>query len=100
LIENYKSQHLEKIIDIEEIYFLIELYPRTTYLKMNRINNMDMELFIGVTLMKMKTKYNHHLRLLCFGVSATGEEIIHKLEKIINVQKLFIKSELDNMYVQ
>ena len=41
---NIIKVNLEKMIDIEDVYFLIKLFPRMSYLKVTHINNMDMKL--------------------------------------------------------
>jgi len=92
--------NLEKMIDIEEVYFLIKLCPRMIYLQVNHINNMDMELFVRLILIKS----NDNLRLLSFRVPAADDEMIKTLEQMINSEKLLfeytIKRILGNIYLQ
>ncbi|CAF2814620.1 unnamed protein product [Rotaria sp. Silwood2] len=95
---------LDKMFTIEEIYFLIELFPRMTYLKVDIINNMNIELFVRLILIKIIEKSNYQLRLLSFCVVAADDEIIEKLNKMINYEKLLLnyktKRILDNIYLQ
>jgi len=96
--------YLRKMIHIDDVYFLIELCPRMTYLKVDFSNHMDIEVIIPLIFMKINTKYNHQLRLLCFRIVAADEKLIEKLNKMIKFQKFLfhykIKRVLDNIYVQ
>jgi hypothetical protein len=99
-----KKVNLEKMTDIEEVNFLIELCPRMTYLKVNCIKNIDVELFVRSVLMKIMNKCNHQLGLLCFRVPVADDEMVRKLEKMINSEKLIrdftIERILDDIYLQ
>ncbi|CAF2673102.1 unnamed protein product [Rotaria sp. Silwood2] len=81
---------LEIIILIEEVYFLIEIFPRINHLQVNFIHSMDVELFVRLILIQIKIKSNHPLRLLCFCVAAADDEMVHKLEKMINIENLLV----------
>ncbi len=61
--------YLEKMNQIEEVYFLIKLCSRMTYLK---INVMNVELFVKNILMKIKNDSNQYLRSLCVS---TGDDM-------------------------
>jgi len=92
--------NLLNMVNIEDVYFLIQLCPRMTYLKVDCINKMDVEVFVRSVL----TKSNHRLRLLCFRITAADNEMIRKLDKMIHNEKLLldytIKREFDDIYLQ
>jgi hypothetical protein len=96
--------NLEKMNNIEEIYFLLELCPHLIYLKVDNIRNMDMKSFVRFILVKLMTKYFHPLRLLCFHVRAADDQTIKQLNKMIDEEKLLfdykIKRVLDFFYLQ
>jgi len=93
--------YLNKMTNIEEIYFLIKLCPRMIYLKVDFLNNINIELFVRLILMKIS---NHQLRLLSFRVIAADDQIIQKLNKMIHFEKLLldytIKRILNDIYLQ
>ncbi|CAF0869307.1 unnamed protein product [Rotaria sordida] len=95
---------LDKMFAIEEIYFLIELCPHTTHLKVDFINNMNVELFVRLILTKIVKKSNYQLRLLSFHVAAADDEIIEKLNKTIDYEKLLLDYKiiriLEHIYLQ
>jgi hypothetical protein len=96
--------YLEKMIEIQEVYFLMALCPYMEYLKVECINNMDVELFVRDMLDKINHERNGYLRLLCFHVRAADDKMIQKLEKMIQTEKLLvdysIKRVCDNIYLQ
>jgi len=98
-----KKVYLKKMIQIEEIYFLIDLCPHMTYLKVDSFNNMNIELFLLLILMKIICS-NHQLRLLCFRIRAADEKIIEKLNMMIHYEKLLlnytIKRISDKIYLE
>jgi hypothetical protein len=47
---------LEKMIEIEEVYFLIKLCHRMNYLQVDGINNINVELFVRDILSKISYK--------------------------------------------
>ncbi|CAF3831795.1 unnamed protein product [Rotaria sp. Silwood1] len=101
---NITKVYLIKMNTIEEIYFLIKLCPRMTYLKVNLINNIDYEVFLKDLLMKINNDDNQYLRLLCLYIPTANNEMINKLQNMINRKKLLhrftIKLEYDNIYLQ
>jgi hypothetical protein len=96
--------NLEKMNNIEEIYFLLELCPHLIYLKVEHIRNMDMKLFVRLILSKLMTKYLHQLQVLCFPVRAANDQTIQQFKRMIDNEKLLfdytIKRELDYIYLQ
>jgi len=96
--------YLEKMNAIEEVYFLMKLCPRMTYLKVDFINCMDVKLFVKFILMKIKNECNQYLRSLCLHSPIRDDEIVEKLQEMINSEKLLrhftIKRIFDNIYVE
>jgi hypothetical protein len=95
---------LENLIEIEEVYFLIKLCPRINYLQINCIKNMNVELVVLDILTKINNDNNQNLRTLCFYLPTADNQIVQKLEQIINSNKLLrrytIKRELGYIYLQ
>ncbi|CAF1232472.1 unnamed protein product [Adineta steineri] len=96
--------YLRKMNQIEDIYFLIDQCPRMTYLKVDFSNHMDIEVNIPKILMKINTKYSHHIRLLCFRVVVADEKLVENLKRMIHFKKFFsdykIKRVFDNIYIE
>ncbi|CAF0950409.1 unnamed protein product [Adineta steineri] len=96
--------YLRKMLRIEDIYFLIELCPRMTYLKVDFSNYMVLKENIPKILIKINTKYNHQLRLLCFRVVVADEKLVENLKKMIHFEKFLsdykIKRVFDNIYIE
>jgi hypothetical protein len=90
--------------DIDEIVFLMDLCPHLIYLRVDNINNMNMESFVRIILLKMKTQHQSKLQLLCFHVRAADDQTIKQLNKMIDDEKLLIdytiKRVLDFIYLQ
>ncbi|CAF4881318.1 unnamed protein product [Rotaria sp. Silwood2] len=65
---------------------------------------MDIELFVRLILMQIMIKSNHPLRLLCFYVAAADDEMVQKLEKMINIENLLVdfivKRVMNEIYLQ
>jgi hypothetical protein len=84
--------YFKKMIKIEEIYFLLKLCPRLTDLKVDSLNNINIQLFLRCIL----TQISHYqLQLLCFLVQAADEKIIEKLILDLTIQRI-----LDEIYLQ
>lgn len=60
--------YLEKTIKFDEILFLIDLFPHMKYLQIGCSNNIDIQLFVRVILMKIISIFNSKLLLLAFWV--------------------------------
>jgi hypothetical protein len=89
--------YLEKMDQIEEIYFLIKLCPRMKYLKVDFINNMDIQLFVKTILMKINNDRNQYLRSLCLHIPIEHDRIIQKLKEI---HHFTIQRISDNIYLE
>jgi hypothetical protein len=96
--------YFEEINHIKDIYFIMTLCPSMTYLKVNLINNMDIQFYLRNIFKKINHDCIEHLRLLCFRVLAADDEIIKKLDKMIHSKKFIfnytIKRVCDNIYLQ
>ncbi|CAF0948987.1 unnamed protein product [Rotaria sordida] len=96
--------YLEKMNEIEEIYFLLKLCPHIEYLKIGFIHNMDVELLMKDIFKKINNVCNQYLQSLCLHIPIANDEIIEKLKEIINRKKLLrdfsIKYVIDNIYLQ
>jgi hypothetical protein len=91
--------YLEKMTKFQEIISLMNLFPRLKYLQLDWTNYIDIELFLRI----MK-KSNHSLRSLCFCIPMADDEMIKKIQKIIDLEKLIhdykIKRVCDQIYLQ
>ncbi|CAF4980687.1 unnamed protein product [Rotaria sp. Silwood1] len=96
--------YLMKMTKMEEIDFLIELCPQMIYLKVEFLHHINIQLFVRVILTKINMKFNHKLRLLCARVKAVDNDIIEKLNSMINSENLLtdytIKRITDDIYLQ
>jgi hypothetical protein len=96
--------NLGEMNDIEEVYFLIDVCPHLTYLQVDNLHQMDMELFVRLIFKKMNTKSSHQLRLLSFAIPAADDPMIKQLNKMIDDEKLLfdyaIKRVLNHIYLQ
>jgi hypothetical protein len=96
--------NLEKMNEIEEVYFLMDLCSRMNYLQLDSIGIMDVQLFIKEILMKINDESNQYLRSLCFHIPTADDKIIQNLENMINLNKLLvdytIKRVIDKVYLQ
>ncbi len=79
-----KKVYLEKMFTIEEVYSLMKLCPYMSYLKIDSLDNMKVDVFIRNVLKKINHDSNQHLRLLCFRVPASDDPMIQTLEKMKN----------------
>ena len=99
-----KKVNLKMINTINEVSLILELCPRITYLKIDSINNIDIESFVRFILIKIKTICNHQLRLLCFCISAADDKMVKNLQTMIDSRNLLlnytIKRILNNIYLE
>ncbi|CAF2902024.1 unnamed protein product, partial [Rotaria sp. Silwood2] len=80
--------YLEKMNEIEEFSFLSELCPYMEYLKVDYIKHMDFKFFLRYIFKKIKEDCNDRLCLLCFRIPTVDDEMIRKLKRMINFEKL------------
>ncbi|CAF1041850.1 unnamed protein product [Adineta steineri] len=95
---------LIKICRTEEVYFLFALCPLIEQLQIDCLYNIDIELFLRSFLMEIKSRSIETLRLLCFRVPTIDDDMIHKLQNMIQSENLLldftIKRVMDKIYVQ
>ncbi|UJR16646.1 hypothetical protein I4U23_003546 [Adineta vaga] len=83
--------YLEKMNVIEEIFFLLTLCPHMTYLKIDDINNINVEVFFRLILSKNQFEDNKSRRSICIHrIRGADDKMISELNKMINVEKLLI----------
>jgi hypothetical protein len=96
--------NVETMNDIKEVYFLIELCPHMSYLRVDNLKKMDMKLFVRLILKKLMVKPSHRLRLLSFRVRAADDQTIQQLNQMIDDEELLfdysITRVLDFIYLQ
>ncbi|CAF4126580.1 unnamed protein product [Rotaria sp. Silwood2] len=96
--------YLEEIDDVKELDFLFTLCPYMEYFNVRCINMMDVQSFLRTIFKKIKQNNNHHLRLLCFPVRTTDEQIAENIERMINCEKLLsnftVKRTPDTVYLR
>jgi hypothetical protein len=92
------------MIEIEEVDILIKLCPQMNYLQINNINNIDVEVFLKEILIRMIGNFDYCLRSLCFRIPTADDQMVQKLEKFIDYEKLLvdytIKRICDNIHLQ
>ncbi len=81
----------------------MKISPQITYLKIDLINNINIQTFLRYILRKIQNESNIDLRLLSIRVSALDDKIIAQLIQMINSEKLLfnytIKRSLDRIYL-
>jgi hypothetical protein len=96
--------YLEQMNNFKELDFLLGLCRRIKHLYINSLHNMNMELFIREILIRITGDANEDLCLLCLGIAKADDELIEKLEQIIDSDgKLVdytIKRIMDKIYLQ
>jgi hypothetical protein len=81
-----RNVYLEKMNNIEEVYCLMEICPRMNYLQVNSLHNIDVELFVRNILMRI----NVELRLLCLRIPTADDQLIEKLNEMLNSKQQFV----------
>ncbi|CAF2519258.1 unnamed protein product [Rotaria sp. Silwood2] len=94
----------ENMKDMDELYMLSLICSRINHLQIKCVNYMHAELLTGLILTQIKSVSNSLLRLLCFCVPEAHDDMIEKLEKMLNVENLrfdfMIKHVMDKIYLQ
>ncbi|CAF1325834.1 unnamed protein product [Adineta steineri] len=85
-----RKVHLEKIIEIEQLNFLLFLCSYMQYFQVSFGKDMNLELIVRHILMKTRI-YIPHLTCLHLNVQSGNEEIVHNLQKLIDNEKLLNK---------
>ncbi|CAF1198987.1 unnamed protein product [Rotaria sordida] len=103
-VSKIKKVYMEKTQAIQEIYFLLNICPHMEFLNVESMNGMTIELFVRDILNKINKDHHKDLRLLCIYVSKLDDQIIKRLNKMIDNEKILsnytIHHELDNIYLQ
>ncbi|CAF4039874.1 unnamed protein product [Rotaria sordida] len=90
--------------DMNEVYMLTLICSRINHLQIKCINYMHAQLLTGLILTEIKNVSNSLLRLLCFSIPEAHDEMIEKLEKMIDDKNLrfdfTIKHVMDTIYLQ
>ncbi len=94
----------ENMKDMDELYMLALICSRINHLQIKCVNYIHAELLTGLILTQIKSVSNSSLRLLCFSIPEAHDEMIEKLEKMIDVENLrfdfVIKHVMDKIYIQ
>ncbi|CAF1564677.1 unnamed protein product, partial [Rotaria sp. Silwood1] len=96
--------NLEKLIEIKQLQFIINLCQRLEFLQVECTNNVNIELVIRFIMMSYRTKSLLFIHLLCLHFPTADQKMIVKIQKIIDSEKLLndysIKRNLDKIYLQ
>ncbi|CAF1131356.1 unnamed protein product [Adineta steineri] len=85
-----KKVHLEKIIEIEQLNFLLFLCNYMQYFQVDCGKDMDLEPIVRHILMKTRI-YIPHLTCLHLNVQSGNEEMVYNLQRLIENEKLLNK---------
>ncbi|CAF3238324.1 unnamed protein product [Rotaria socialis] len=79
---------LNKMVEVEQIHFLMNLCPRMQYLEIKCVTYVDLENLLGSILMNNSTRVPY---LCCLSICAfdAHEKIIEQLNAIIEFERLF-----------
>jgi hypothetical protein len=78
---------LDKITEMEQIHFLINLCPRMQYFEMDCMTSMNLEM-VMTSVLKQWTTYMPNLSFLCFIIPNANEKMIQNLSKTIDFETL------------
>jgi hypothetical protein len=90
---------LRRMTELAEVQFLIDLCPRMKHLMVSSSDGVDPEVFLRFVFMK-NIKNIPNLYSLRFRMSESSENIMEKLQKMIDVEKLhgkFRMKHVDNL---
>ncbi|CAF3666238.1 unnamed protein product [Rotaria sp. Silwood1] len=89
---------------IQDTYFLMTFCPQMEYLNVEFIKNMNIELFLRNILHVINNNRYEYLRLLCIYITKADDQMIKRLNKMIDDEKLLldytIHCELYNIYLK
>ena len=83
---------LEKIIDIEQIRFILQLCPSTRYLQTNIPENINLNRLIS-------SMCTTNLEFLCLTIPNADNKIIDQLKKIIEIEHCQIERIGDHILI-
>ncbi|CAF4973866.1 unnamed protein product, partial [Rotaria sp. Silwood1] len=96
--------YLEKMNEIEEFSFLSELCPYMESFKVDYIKHIDFKFVLRYIFKKIKEDCNDCLCVLCFRIPTVDDEMIRKLKRMINFEKILfnytIKRVTDYIYIE
>jgi len=96
--------YLEEIEYIKEVFILMILCPRIVYLEINYVDQIDIEFILRCIFEEDLHEFSDQLRSICFRILAADKNMIQKLQKMINDEKLLtdytIERALDKIYLQ
>jgi hypothetical protein len=87
---NITKVNINKMIDIGEIRFIIDLCPRIRYLEIDCNNWTDTVLLLRFILTKQNNNYIPHLNILCLHVQNLNDDMMENLQRMIIFEKLLI----------
>ncbi len=97
---------LRNISGLEQIDFILDIFPRMQYLALQKISNIDLKLIVQSTLLKIKEKNIYRPMKTCVVVvvvEATNNKI-QQLQKLIDSKNLFqnytLNRQYDRIYLQ
>ncbi|CAF1443219.1 unnamed protein product [Rotaria sordida] len=96
--------YLEKMNGIEEFSFLLELCPYMKSFKVDYIKHIDFKFVLRYIFKTIKEDCNDYLCLLCFRIPTVDDEMIRKLKRMINFEKILfnytIRQISDYIYIE
>jgi hypothetical protein len=94
---------IEKMNEIDEVHFFINLCPRMEYFEIGIVNDVKLELVIRTILTK-NTHQNRHFCSLCFDIRNANDDMVQRLQTLIKLEKLLynysIKRTGDQIYLK
>ena len=79
--------NLDKMIDMEQMHFLLHLCPCIQYFQVNIPKHINLKILVRSIIIHANT-YNFDLRFLCLSIPNANEDIVQKLQKLIDTEKL------------
>ncbi|CAF1303611.1 unnamed protein product [Rotaria sordida] len=96
--------YLEKMNEIEEFSFLLELCPNMKSFKVDYIKHIDLKFVLRYIFKTITEDCNDYLCLLCFRIPTVHDEMIRKLKRMINFENFLfnytIKHISDYTYIE
>jgi len=95
---------IRNIVELEYIYFIIDLFPRMKHFAMQTISDVDLKLVVEWTLRKVQENKILYLMSLCVTVDEGTDDKVDKLHEMIHSEKLLkdytIDRQLNKFYLQ
>ncbi|CAF0922491.1 unnamed protein product [Rotaria sp. Silwood1] len=95
---------LRNISGVENVYLIIDLFPRVQFIALQRVSNVGLKLIIQSTLRRIKENNIRHSMTLCIiTVEATNDKV-EKLKTMIDSENLLetyqLYRRLDKFYLE